>query len=92
VASVVSSEVVGDGGRVTITGLPFMPGQRVKVTVESEPAQTAPDYPTVQDWIDSGLIGIWKDRTDIEDSTEFVNRIRERLQKPRTFNDDSDGQ
>jgi hypothetical protein len=28
----------------------------------------------------SGLIGIWKDRTDIGDSVEFARRIRERAQ------------
>jgi hypothetical protein len=29
----------------------------------------------------SGLIGIWKDRTDIGDSVEFARLIRERAQK-----------
>lgn len=33
--------------------------------------------PTVRDLIDSGLVGMWKDRTDIEDSAAFARKLRE---------------
>jgi len=31
---------------------------------------------------DTGFVGMWKDRADIRDSSEFARRLRERAQAP----------
>lgn len=36
---------------------------------------------TVKAWRESGLIGSWKDRTDIGDSVEYARELRERVWK-----------
>lgn len=39
--------------------------------------------PTVQALLDSGLVGMWRDRTDIGDSVEFARRLRDEAQRRR---------
>jgi len=36
---------------------------------------------TARKLLNSGLIGIWKDRTDITDSSKFARKLREQAQK-----------
>ncbi|MBM4032957.1 MAG: hypothetical protein FJ291_14380 [Planctomycetes bacterium] len=36
---------------------------------------------TARDLLNSGLVGIWKDRTDIGDSLEFAAELRKRVQR-----------
>jgi hypothetical protein len=36
---------------------------------------------TFGDFLNSGLVGIWKDRTDIGDSVEFARKLREQAQR-----------
>ncbi len=38
---------------------------------------------------DTGFVGMWKDREDIGDSSEFARRLRERAQAPVDTNPDS---
>lgn len=85
-------QVIEEDGRLVIDGLPFRRGQRVDVTLLPVPPADARRFATAKEWRESGLIGLWKDRTDIEDSTEFVNQIREKLQRPRYLPHDPDGQ
>jgi len=33
---------------------------------------------TVEELLNSGLVGIWKDRTDIKDNIEFARELREK--------------
>ena len=33
---------------------------------------------TVEELLNSGLVGIWKDRTDIKDNVEFARELREK--------------
>ena len=35
---------------------------------------------TGQDWLNSGLVGMWADRTDIGSSVEFARKLREQVQ------------
>lgn len=61
---------------------------------ELEPQESSPDALTdtekprtaqelFQAITRSGLIGMWKDRTDITDSSEFARQLRERAQRRR---------
>ena len=43
---------------------------------------------TVEELLNSGLVGIWKDRTDIGDSLEFARKLREQSWKRRTAKND----
>ena len=36
---------------------------------------------TARDLLESGLVGIWEDRTDIGDSLSFARKLRERAQR-----------
>ena len=36
-----------------------------------------------KDLIESGLIGLWKDRTDIGDSLEYARQLRQQAQNRR---------
>jgi hypothetical protein len=38
---------------------------------------------TAKDLLNSGLIGMWKDRTDIKDSAEYARKLREEAQTRR---------
>jgi hypothetical protein len=54
--------------------------------IESQaPATATSDAPgrkimTARDLLNSGLVGMWKDRTDIDDNHEFARRLREQAQ------------
>lgn len=75
-------QVVVEDGEVVITGLPYKRGQWVQVIVLPQPQKTVlrPRL-TVRELRQSGLIGLWKDRDDIEDSTVYARRLREQAQK-----------
>ncbi len=53
--------------------------QRVLLTIETS-TTVSPQIRTVQDLLDSDLVGIWADREDIEDSRSFARRLREAAQ------------
>ena len=52
-----------------------------KAGEQSEEQVTSIDYMTVGQLRDSGLIGLWKDREDIEDSATYVRTLREKTQE-----------
>lgn len=68
-------------GEVVLTGLPFVKGQAVEITVQpqSEKRETL----TVGKFRESGLIGMWKDRDDIVDSTEYSRKLRKEMETSR---------
>lgn len=75
-------QVVVEDGEVVITGLPYKRGQWVEVIVLPQPQKTVlRSRLTVRQLRQSGLIGLWKDRDDIEDSTVYARRLREQAQK-----------
>jgi hypothetical protein len=78
-AAVRVERVVETDGEVIIKGLPCKKGQRVDVVVfvGSERKRGG----TARQLLESGLVGIWKDRTDIPDSPTFARELRERAQK-----------
>lgn len=65
-------------GTVTLTGLPLKEGEEAKLTIRLEKPPCQPM--TARDLLQSGLVGIWKDRDDISDSPEFARRLREESQ------------
>ena len=74
-------QVVVKDGEVLITGLPYKTGQMVEVIVLLQPQKTMRrSHLTVRQLRQSGLIGLWKDRDDIEDSAAYARRLREQVQ------------
>jgi hypothetical protein len=74
-------QVIEKDGEVVLKGLPFMKGQPVEITVQ--PQAEKRETLTVGKFRESGLIGMWKDRDDIGDSTEFSRKIRNEIETSR---------
>ncbi len=72
-------------GVLTMTGLPCKKGQTVEIIVLFKPAKTARKrkYMTAAELLETDLVGLWKDRTDIGDSVEFARKLREKAQNRR---------
>ncbi len=76
----VQQTIVKDG-EILIEGVPYHKGQVVEVIVLPQPKKTGPPYRlTVGQMRQSGLIGLWKDRDDIQDSAVYARRLREQAQ------------
>jgi hypothetical protein len=76
---IVMTSRVGPDGTLTLALPADAAGQEVRVTVE--PA--APRTLTAADLLQSGLVGLWADRTDLGSSQEFARRLREQAQTRR---------
>lgn len=86
----VAIKVVGKDNTITLDALPFEVGDSVEVVVQRVQGSEQKPNPTVRDWIESGLIGIWADRDDIGDSVEYARELRKNTWKPRVTLDDPD--
>lgn len=77
-------KVVEKDGEILMTGLPCKKGQYVEMILLIEPS-VMPRRPhlTARQLLHSGLIGLWKDRKDIEDSAVYERQLRERAQRRR---------
>ena len=83
---VVNSKVGSDG--ILRLDLPLGADQanrEVQVTVESVQAAAVAAKPILRacDLLNSGLVGMWAGRTDVDDSREFARRLREQAQTQR---------
>lgn len=54
--------------------------QALLIHVESVPPSGPPAGMTGQQVLESGLVGIWRDRDDIGDSLDFARKLREESQ------------
>ncbi len=54
-----------------------------RVLIDAPPALAARRTLLASDLLASGLVGIWAERSDIEDSREFARRLREQAQTRR---------
>ncbi|MBI5035023.1 MAG: hypothetical protein HZB51_31245 [Chloroflexi bacterium] len=75
-------QMVEKDGELRVTGLPFRKGQYIEMIIlpESEQITVRPPL-TTRALLESGLIGMWKDRNDIGDSAEYARRLREQAQR-----------
>lgn len=73
--------VLNKDGEISINGLPFKKGDRVKMTIRKEVATKKRIPLTGKRLLESGLVGMWEDRTDIGDSVEFARKLRENAQR-----------
>jgi hypothetical protein len=77
------NKIIEKDGEISLTGLPYKKGQRIEMTILPE-SSTIPEgnYMTVKDLLESGLVGMWKDR-DIKDSVAYARQLREEAQTRR---------
>lgn len=77
-------KIVEKDGQILVTGLPCKKGDSVDIILwlESAPKAKRP-YLTARALLNSGLIGLWKNRRDIKDSANFARKIREKAQRRR---------
>jgi hypothetical protein len=73
--------VVKKDGEITMRGLPFKKGDRVEMILLPANAPAGERTLTARRLRRSGLVGLWKDRTDIGDSAEFARQMREQAQR-----------
>ena len=73
---------IENDGEVHVTGLPCHRGQHVEMIllIEQEEPGSRRTLRANELLSSSGLVGMWKDRTDIEDSVAFARRLRESAQ------------
>jgi hypothetical protein len=68
-------------GEITMTGLPYKKGQQVEmILLVSEQSEPKRQPLTATALKRSGLIGLWKNRTDIKDSSDYARQLREQAQ------------
>jgi len=77
-------KIVEKDGEISVTGLPCKKGQPVEMILLMEP----PGLPisprlTARQLLSSEIIGLWKDRKDIGDSTAYARQLREEAQRRR---------
>jgi hypothetical protein len=71
-------KIVEKDGEIFATGLPCKKGQRVEIILLIEPSGISEThYPTARQLLESGLIGLWEDRNDIEDSAGYARQLRQ---------------
>ena len=73
--------VVEQDGELIIRDLPYKKGDRVQVIVLGEEHSAEHKGMTAAELIQSPLIGLWADRTDIVDSSKFARALREKSQR-----------
>ena len=74
-------QVVEKDGEIFVTGLPYRKGQHVGMMLWSEPP-SMPSHPlTARQLLRSGLVGLWKDREDIQNSASYARQLREQAQR-----------
>lgn len=75
-------KVLENDGELILTGLPYRKGQKVELIVLSEVREQEQKPPlTAEKLLNSGIVGIWKDRKDIADSSVYARQLREQAQQ-----------
>jgi hypothetical protein len=70
--------IVKKDGEISMIGLPFKKGQSVDLILLPESSEST--TLTARQLLQSGLIGLWKDREDIHDSAAYARQLREQTQ------------
>lgn len=68
-------------GEILIRDLPLDKGEEVEITLLFRPKPVRKIFSTAEDLLKSDIVGLWKDRTDMEDSPEFARILREKSQR-----------
>jgi hypothetical protein len=73
-----------EDGEIVVTGLPLKKGQEVEVILLTDHLHRREPVPlTARRLLQSGLAGIWSDRSDISDGATFARQLRDAAQNRR---------
>ncbi|MGC1377256.1 MAG: hypothetical protein WA821_13585 [Anaerolineales bacterium] len=74
---------IGRGGLISLRSRALKAGStaEVIVLVDEEVQEPVKKPMTGKDLLDSGLVGLWADRTDIGDSLEFAQALRAQAER-----------
>lgn len=73
--------VIKKNGELKVTGTTFKKGQEVEMIILLEqPVAQAKQKGTAGYLLKSEIVGIWKDRKDIVDSSSYALKLREKAQ------------
>ncbi len=64
-------------GEVHLSNLPVKRGQQVELSIRIAVAPEAAPGLTAEQLLASDLLGMWQDRTDIDDSVTYARHLRE---------------
>jgi len=67
-------------GELTIRNIPVEKGQQVEVLLLISPSEKG-SHLTARQLLNSELIGLWKNRKDIQDSSQYARHLREQAQR-----------
>ncbi|WP_032914618.1 hypothetical protein [Leptospira santarosai] len=68
--------IIKRDGELHLTGLPFKKGESVEILMESSHRSLTEPRMTVKKLRESGMIGLWKNRSDITDSVVYSRELR----------------
>ena len=77
-------KTVEKDGEIVLTGLPCRKGQSVEmiVLIDDVKSSARPSL-TARQLRQSDLVGLWKDRGDIGESSDYARQLREQAQRRR---------
>ncbi len=86
-------EIMAKDGEIAIRGLPYKKGQFIEIIVLPHVLGRNRNPPslTVRRFRESGLIGMWKDREDIQDGLIYARKLRQEIQTRRYMDNDPGG-
>lgn len=74
-------KVMEKDGEINLSGIPFRKGERLEVIIRSVTSSKEDRPPlTARKLLEMGLVGMWKDRGDIDDSAVYARNLREQAQ------------
>lgn len=76
-------QTIEEGSEIHLSDLSVFQGQEVEVIVLISPLSESKKTFTVRQLLDSGLIGVWENRTDIKDSLTYARQLRNQPQAKR---------
>lgn len=68
-------------GEIHLSNLPLKKGQQVEMILLTNVLPPEPVPLTAARLLESGLIGLWEDRDDIDDSAAYARQLREQAQQ-----------
>jgi hypothetical protein len=82
--------IIKKDGEIKISGVPLNKGQEIEMIILSEPISKKKGEPaTGYKLLHSDIIGIWENRDDIKDSSEYARKLRDISQHRKLTHDNA---
>lgn len=76
-------QTVQKNGEIHLANLPVVKGQQVELLLLFPSPEERKKRLTARQLLESSLIGLWEDRTDIVDSAAYARQLRDQAQNRR---------